>query len=151
MTEWLKNQICDNDPESFDSEELRAANCERDATLIWAWIVAIFCIGGMMGGSLVGIISSRLGRKGGLLLNNILVLVATLLMGLAKTANSFQMLIAGRLVIGINAGLNAGLAPMYLAEIAPTNLRGAVSTKPPVHNSHHICHVSPSMYIPLKK
>ena len=79
-----------------------------------------------MGGSMVGFISSRFGRKGGLLLNNVLVLIATLLMGLAQTAGSFQMLIAGRLVIGINSGLNAGLAPMYLAEISPTTLRGAV-------------------------
>ena len=126
MTDWLKSQICENDPESVTEES--TATCERDSILIWSWIVSIFCIGGMMGGSLVGFVSSRLGRKGGLLLNNILVLVATLLMGLAKSANSFHMLIAGRLVIGINSGLNAGLAPMYLAEIAPINLRGAVRT-----------------------
>merc|ERR1719273_2584070 len=64
----------------------------------------------MMGGSLVGFVSARLGRKGGLLLNNILVAVA------------------GLLVIGINSGLNAGLAPMYLSEISPTALRGALGT-----------------------
>jgi SP family facilitated glucose transporter-like MFS transporter 1 len=100
--------------------------CDTSVTFIWSFVVAIFCIGGMMGGSVVGLVSSRLGRKGGLLLNNILVVISALLMGAAKAAGSYHMLILGRLIIGINAGLNAGLAPMYLAEISPTALRGAV-------------------------
>jgi len=102
--------------------------CDTSCTLIWSWTVAIFCIGGMMGGTMCGFVSSRLGRKGGLLLNNVLVAVGAALMGLAKYAGSYQMLIAGRLVIGINSGLNAGLAPMYLSEISPTALRGALGT-----------------------
>ena len=58
-------------------------------------------------------VSSRLGRKGGgLLLNNGVMAVGAALMGLEKYAGSYQMLIAGRVVIGINSGLNAGLAPM---------------------------------------
>jgi len=126
MTDWLKKQICAGFPDLQTEDAVET--CNTDATLIWSWIVSIFCVGGMMGGSMVGFISSRFGRKGGLLLNNVLVLVATLLMGLAQTAGSFQMLIAGRLVIGINSGLNAGLAPMYLAEISPTTLRGALGT-----------------------
>ena len=146
MTEWLKSQIgCGNGTELTETE---IEDCKTNATLIWSWIVSIFCIGGMMGGSLVGFISSKLGRKGGLLLNNVLVLIATLLLGLAKTANSYHMLIAGRLVIGINSGLNAGLAPMYLAEISPTALRGAVGVQCSAvsikyhDNSYIICFLS---------
>merc|ERR1711953_878955 len=88
MTEWLKSQIGCGNGTQLTEEEIK--DCDTNATLIWSWIVSIFCIGGMMGGSLVGFISSKLGRKGGLLLNNVLVLVATLLLGLAKTANSYH-------------------------------------------------------------
>ena len=137
MTNWVKSKVCANTTE----ETVSLDECDSEAEIIWAWTVAIFCIGGMMGGSMVGFISSRLGRKGGLLLNNILVAVAALLMGLAKTAGSFHMLILGRLIIGINSGLNAGLAPMYLSEISPTSLRGAVShrTVTTEHSQLFIC------------
>ena len=61
-------------------------------------------------------------------MNNILMLVAGVFLFAAKYAGSWEMLIIGRLIIGINSGLNAGLAPMYLNEISPTALRGAVGT-----------------------
>ncbi|XP_053994603.1 solute carrier family 2, facilitated glucose transporter member 1-like isoform X4 [Hylaeus volcanicus] len=101
---------------------------QSEVTIIWAIAVSIFCVGGMIGGSLVGWVADRFGRKGGLLLNNILVLLTVIFEGSAKAARSYEMIVIGRFIIGINAGLNAGLAPMYLAEISPIHLRGAVGT-----------------------
>ena len=56
------------------------------------------------------------------------MLISGVFLFAAKYAGSWEMLIVGRLIIGINSGLNAGLAPMYLNEISPTALRGAVGT-----------------------
>lgn len=97
-------------------------------TLIFAIMVSIFCLGGMVGALGTAYLAEKFGRKGGLLLNNILVFVAAALGGFCKMANSYEMLIIGRFVIGLNSGLNAGLAPMYLTEISPVHLRGAVGT-----------------------
>lgn len=40
-------------------------------------------------------------------------------------AKSPELLIAGRFFTGINCGMAANLAPMYIMEITPFNLRGA--------------------------
>nr|CAD7198336.1 unnamed protein product [Timema douglasi] len=97
-------------------------------TMIWSIAVAIFCVGGMIGGAVTGLVAERFGRKGGLLFNNVLVIASAILQGCSQAAGSFEMIIIGRFLIGINSGLNAGLAPMYLAEISPVHLRGAVGT-----------------------
>ncbi|VDP42182.1 unnamed protein product, partial [Soboliphyme baturini] len=82
----------------------------------------------MIGGTFSGFVADRFGRKGGMLLNNIIALFAACLMGFCKVANSYWLLIFGRLVIGINCGLNSALCPMYLTEISSINMRGMLGS-----------------------
>lgn len=63
-----------------------------------------------------------------MLLNNVTAFAAAALLGFAKLANTYWLLILGRFVIGINCGINSALAPLYLTEIAPVNLRGMLGT-----------------------
>lgn len=77
---------------------------------------------------MVGWAADRFGRKGSLLINNIFVILTVICEALAKPVSSYELLIIGRFIIGVNSGLNAGLTPMYLAEISPMHLRGAVGT-----------------------
>lgn len=53
--------------------------------------------------------------------------MAAILEGASKSLGSYEMIIIGRLLLGINSGINAAITPMYLMEIAPINLRGSVS------------------------
>ncbi|KAM9744605.1 uncharacterized protein ACNS7B_011753 [Menidia menidia] len=95
-------------------------------TLLWSTIVSMFTLGGLIGVSIGGTLSVKLGRKGTLLTNNAFALTAALLMGLSSTAGLFELLIVGRFLSGINAGIAICVQPLYLGEIAPTSLRGAM-------------------------
>ncbi|XP_063223869.1 solute carrier family 2, facilitated glucose transporter member 1-like isoform X2 [Bacillus rossius redtenbacheri] len=119
---WIRDiEANRSDIESWEVEKTKV-------TMVWSIAVSIFCVGGMIGGSITGIVAERLGRKGGLLANNVLVLLSAILQGCSKSAESYEMIIIGRFLIGINSGLNAGLVPMYLSEIAPAHLKGAIGT-----------------------
>ncbi|CAL1607267.1 unnamed protein product [Knipowitschia caucasica] len=97
-------------------------------TALWSLSVAIFPIGGMLGSSSVGMFVNRFGRKNSMLASNLLAVVSALLMGLSHVCGSFEMLIVGRCVVGVFCGLCTGFVPMYVEEISPTPLRGALGT-----------------------
>ncbi|XP_048488694.1 glucose transporter type 1 isoform X6 [Plutella xylostella] len=101
---------------------------EDSVNKLYSIAVSIFAIGGMLGGFSGGMIANRFGRKGGLLLNNILGISGASLMGFTKISHCYEMLFFGRFIIGVNCGLNTSLVPMYISEIAPLNLRGGLGT-----------------------
>uniref|UniRef100_A0A672FNX3 Solute carrier family 2, facilitated glucose transporter member 1-like n=1 Tax=Salarias fasciatus TaxID=181472 RepID=A0A672FNX3_SALFA len=97
-------------------------------TAIWSISVAIFSVGGIFGSFSVGLFVNRLGRRNSMLMANILAFIAAALMGFSKMASSWEMLIIGRFVVGLYSGLSTGFVPMYVGEVSPTALRGALGT-----------------------
>ncbi|XP_077026060.1 solute carrier family 2, facilitated glucose transporter member 3 isoform X1 [Tamandua tetradactyla] len=97
-------------------------------TSLWSLSVAIFSVGGMIGSFSVGLFVNRFGRRNSMLIVNLLAISGGCLMGFCKIAQSVEMLIIGRLVIGLFCGLCTGFVPMYIGEISPTALRGAFGT-----------------------
>ncbi|XP_008838837.1 solute carrier family 2, facilitated glucose transporter member 11 isoform X3 [Nannospalax galili] len=95
--------------------------------LVWSLIVSLYPLGGLFGALLAGPMAITLGRKKSLIVNNIFVLVAAVLFGFSCKASSFEMIMLGRLLMGVNAGVSMNIQPMYLGESAPKELRGAVA------------------------
>uniref|UniRef100_A0A8D0C7J5 Solute carrier family 2 member 11b n=2 Tax=Scleropages formosus TaxID=113540 RepID=A0A8D0C7J5_SCLFO len=100
---------------------------EQMLTLLWSIIVSVFTLGGLIGASIGGTLAIKFGRKGALLLNNTFALLAALLMGLSYPAGLYELLIVGRFLTGINAGIGVCVQPMYLGEIAPRMFRGTMA------------------------
>lgn len=67
--------------------------------------IGIFAIGGMIGGLASGWFADRMGRKGALLFNNIIAVIAAVFMTGAKYVNAYPLIIIGRIVIGIHSGI----------------------------------------------
>lgn len=97
-------------------------------TSLWSLSVAIFSVGGIIGSFSVGLFVNRFGRRNSMLMANVLAFIAAALMGFSKMSSSYEMLIIGRFVVGLYSGLSTGFVPMYVGEVAPTALRGALGT-----------------------
>ncbi|XP_056130054.1 solute carrier family 2, facilitated glucose transporter member 11 [Lampris incognitus] len=100
---------------------------DYQVTLIWTIIVSIFSLGGFAGALVAGPMTIRFGRKNCLLLNNVFLMAGALLALTSRAAQSFEMIIISRILVGINAGVSMNVQPMYFGESAPKHLRGAVS------------------------
>ncbi|EPQ13472.1 Solute carrier family 2, facilitated glucose transporter member 11 [Myotis brandtii] len=95
--------------------------------IMWSLIVSLYPLGGLFGALLAGPLAVMLGRKKSLLVNNVFVVAAAILFGFSHRAGSFEMIMLGRLLMGVSAGVGMSIQPMYLGESAPKEFRGAVT------------------------
>ncbi len=84
------------------------------------FLISTMLIGGIFG-ALSGGVSDFLGRRLTLVFDSLLYLTATLLL---IEAESYGLLLSGRLLVGFAIGLASITVPLYIAEIAPPESRG---------------------------
>ncbi|WP_338023585.1 sugar porter family MFS transporter [Bifidobacterium simiiventris] len=89
------------------------------------FITSSVLIGSCVGALSIGTLSDRFGRKKLLIVSAILFLLGS---GLCATSTGFLMMVAARIILGLAVGAASALTPAYLAELAPKERRGSLST-----------------------
>jgi sugar porter (SP) family MFS transporter len=85
------------------------------------WAMSCALLGCLIGALCSGVLSERFGRKPSLLIAALVFAVSSIGTGLA---GSFSVFVVWRISGGVAIGLASSLSPMYIAEIAPANIRG---------------------------
>ncbi|XP_059083872.1 proton myo-inositol cotransporter-like isoform X2 [Tigriopus californicus] len=91
-------------------------------TTLWKELIVSATVGAALLCSLIGgPLCERWGRKPVILLSSGIFTVGALVMGIA---NSREVLLVGRIIVGAGIGLASMSVPIYISESAPSNLRG---------------------------
>jgi sugar porter (SP) family MFS transporter len=85
------------------------------------WANSCALLGCLVGSLATGVLSDKFGRKRLLIFAALLFAVSSVLTGWAV---SFHQFIAWRIVGGVAIGMASNLSPLYIAEIAPAQMRG---------------------------
>lgn len=83
--------------------------------------MSIALVSCMIGACTCGWLADKIGRKKLLIVSALVFLLSSLLTG---AFSSFDLFLVARFFGGVGIGIASGLSPMYIAEIAPSNIRG---------------------------
>jgi len=102
---------------------------ENMANSINGFTISSALLGCIIGGSVAGYISQTTGRKKGLIFAAVLFLISAVGSAIPEQMNFMHAHVISsfifyRIVGGIGVGLASMLSPMYIAEIAPPDIRG---------------------------
>lgn len=93
--------------------------------VLQGWIVSTSLAGATVGSFTGGSLADKFGRTRTFQLDAIPLAVGAFL---CATAQSVQTMIIGRLLAGIGIGISSALVPLYISEISPTEIRGALGS-----------------------
>eukprot|EP00268_Persea_americana_P041378 TRINITY_DN4119_c0_g2_i1.p1 TRINITY_DN4119_c0_g2~~TRINITY_DN4119_c0_g2_i1.p1 ORF type:complete len:540 (+),score=102.45 TRINITY_DN4119_c0_g2_i1:2103-3722(+) len=94
-------------------------------TVLQGWVVSSILVGAGVGSFTGGALADKFGRTRTFQLDAIPLAVGAFL---SATAQSIQTMIIGRLLAGIGLGITSAIVSLYISEISPTEIRGALGS-----------------------
>ena len=85
--------------------------------LLWSFVVSIFLIGAGIGAFLAGSLANRIGRRNAIFVNGILNVIGAIIFGFCILASSVELLLFGRLVVGLAGGNDFDFFKIYLIQV----------------------------------
>jgi major inositol transporter-like SP family MFS transporter len=92
-------------------------------SLLQGLVVSGSTFGGMFGALAGGPLADRFGRRRTLLIAGVLFSMGAAISALSP---NLQVLMTGRVILGVGVGAASVLVPVYIAELAPSRVRGAL-------------------------
>jgi len=86
-------------------------------------IVGMALIGAIFGAAIGGVINDNLGRKRATIIADVCFVAGSIIM--AGAPNPY-VIIMGRFLVGLGVGAASVTAPVYIAEVSPSEIRGGL-------------------------
>ena len=95
---------------------------------IWAGIVtSMYQIGGVVSLPFVGPASDTFGRRFGMWIGCLCIIVGTIIQGVAQSSAGVKQFMGGRFLLGFGVNIASAAGPMYVVEVSHPAYRGVVS------------------------
>ncbi|WCJ28146.1 inositol transporter 4 [Euphorbia peplus] len=93
------------------------------STFLQELIVSMTVGGAILGAAFGGVGNDKFGRKKTILVADIVFFIGAIVMALAPT---YKIIILGRFLVGLGVGMASMTAPLYISEVSPARIRGAL-------------------------
>ncbi|XP_053137363.1 solute carrier family 2, facilitated glucose transporter member 7-like isoform X2 [Hemicordylus capensis] len=107
-------------------EHQPASHSPRLLTFLDSLAIFIFPVGGIIGCLCTGPLLDTCGRKATLIFNNFVSIIAAVIMGYSSIIYIYEFTLFSSFFSGVCSGLGSCAIPVYLGEISPDKVRGAV-------------------------
>ncbi|KAI0698474.1 general substrate transporter [Cytidiella melzeri] len=112
-----------SDPEFEIPVKYGLPTCIPMSDATFSVVTSVYTVGGLLGSLVANVVMDRRGRRGAVRASAAMFAVGA---GIMSVSASLSPLILGRVLIGIGAGFGLCVGPIFLSEIAPMKIQGAV-------------------------